>query len=113
MSEREGFSMKDSDVDALPSSGSDHPARGPDYVRLLSLLEQASAGSRELDATAGRLSGANPIVTTEDKRTRARLDTWLPYTTSLDAALTLYRTKPDRIPTDPLKACAEALRQWH
>ncbi|HEY1034999.1 MAG TPA: hypothetical protein VGE09_08460 [Pseudoxanthomonas sp.] len=35
-----------------------------------------------------------------------------PYTTSLDAAVTLYKTKPDRISTDPMKVCAEALRQW-
>lgn len=34
------------------------------------------------------------------------------WTTSLDAAVTLYKVKPDRIPSDPKKVCAEALRQW-
>lgn len=37
---------------------------------------------------------------------------YLRYSASLDAALSLYKVRPDRIPTDPLKACAEALRQW-
>lgn len=32
------------------------------------------------------------------------------YTASLDAALTLYRERPDVIPTDPRKATAAALR---
>ncbi len=32
------------------------------------------------------------------------------YTTSLDAAVTLYKEKPQNIPSDPMKVCAEALR---
>lgn len=34
------------------------------------------------------------------------------YTTSLDAAVTLYKRKPEVISSDPRKVCAEALRQW-
>jgi hypothetical protein len=34
----------------------------------------------------------------------------LDYTTSLDAAVTLYKKKPDSIPTDPMLVCAAALR---
>lgn len=33
-----------------------------------------------------------------------------PYTALLDAALTLYRHPPERVPSDPCAACAEALR---
>ena len=33
-------------------------------------------------------------------------------TTSLDAAVTLYKQKPETISIDPRKVCAEALRQW-
>lgn len=34
------------------------------------------------------------------------------YTAAVDAALALYRKKPDRIPSDPLKVLADALEQW-
>ena len=34
------------------------------------------------------------------------------YTASIDAALTLYKKRPEMVSTDPLKACVEALRQW-
>jgi hypothetical protein len=34
-----------------------------------------------------------------------------PYTALLDAALTLYRYRPERVPSDPRAACAKALRE--
>jgi hypothetical protein len=34
-----------------------------------------------------------------------------PYTALLDAALTLHRYRPERVPSDPCAACAEALRE--
>ncbi len=33
------------------------------------------------------------------------------YTTSLSAAASLYLDKPERIPSDPVKCCEEALKQ--
>lgn len=33
------------------------------------------------------------------------------FTTSLDAAVTLYKTKPDHVPSNPIQACIEGLAQ--
>jgi hypothetical protein len=41
----------------------------------------------------------------------AAIDQVPPYTALLDAALTLYRYRPERVPSDPCAACAEALRE--
>ena len=34
------------------------------------------------------------------------------YTSSLDAAMMLYKVIPERVPSNPVAACAEALKQW-
>lgn len=34
------------------------------------------------------------------------------FSESLDAAVSLYKVRPATIPADPMKVCAEALRQW-
>lgn len=34
------------------------------------------------------------------------------YTRSIDAALSLYKTKPALVPSNALAACIEALEQW-
>lgn len=80
--------MAEFDVDAPPSSGSDHPARGPDYKRLLALLENATEGSDGMDALivlelyGGPSEELAGLIGLGIART-------LNFTTSLDAALTL------------------------
>ncbi len=34
------------------------------------------------------------------------------YTASIDAAMTLYKQVPERIPSNAIAACKEALQQW-
>ena len=71
---------------------------------LIAELERATKGSRELDEAIHR------IVAPEEWTIQNSPFTWPDYTDSLDAALTLYKTRPDMIPTNPLKACVEALK---
>ena len=69
--------------------------------QLIALLRRAKEGSRDLDWQIHA-----EIIGLASKGLH------LPhYTTSLDAALTLYWKKPNKMPTDPIKACIEALNQ--
>lgn len=87
----------------------------PDLTKLIEKLEAVKEGSRELDREVAFAVG----WTTSDTGTyrwicpHGRREIDAPgFTWSLDAALTLYRTKPERIPARALSACVEALQQW-
>ena len=96
---------------------------------LIAELEAATEGSRELsDKVALAIGWKNEIHGDEARGYFVpRYATWTspegvqqppnewwppPVTQSLDAALTLYKLRPDMIPSDPLKACLEALKEW-
>lgn len=82
-------------------------------TELLAALEGATGPSRELDAEIAASEGWTRFS-----------DYWLSpsgrqrqyhppaYTASLDAALTLYKEKPECVPFNPIKACIEGLKQW-
>ena len=77
---------------------------------LIAKMEQAGEGSRKLDAEIAFQSGWH--VDNNDNWIGPQGEIVVPhYTTSLDAALTLYNVVPDVISTDPIKACIEGLKQ--
>ena len=88
---------------------------------LLDLADRAEREepSKDLDGAIGYAVGATPKAKPVykrghyigNKRVLLRIEAvWLPYTTSLDAAVTLYPKKPAIILSDPKKVCAGALR---
>lgn len=99
---------------------------------LIIRLEKATEGSQEMDVEILKATGALPAGLVadgiwsangmhflaccrpgeQDQYPRYQRDIMIKsYTTSLDAALTLYKSKPLAIPTNPITACLEALRQ--
>lgn len=85
---------------------------------LIARLEEATEGSRELDAEIALTvfpalmecrsdpeQGEGHWIHPRYGKTYA-----LDYTTSIDAAATLYPEMPERVPSDPLNACIEALK---
>lgn len=74
---------------------------------LIQRLEEATEGSRELDLIVNEAAGGAPA----ESITETMIGQWLPhYTTSIDAAKSLYPVVPEMMPSDPLKACVEALK---
>lgn len=88
----------------------------PDLLGLAERVEKASGPDRELDhrialvAQDGRLGR---FSTAEAWVKAATEENWNSpmFTASLDAAMTLYIRVPERIPSNPRQATAEALRQ--
>lgn len=104
---------------------------------LIERLEQATEGSRELECRislslfdpqlmvdpGGYSPEQHPAEYAKASKAFGDLSGWSdweglyhildakPWTTSIDAALTLYLRKPERVPSDPRLACIEALRQ--
>jgi hypothetical protein len=72
-------------------------------LELASRCEKATGPDRELDLAIALAVGDETWAEPD----RAKLY----YTASLDAAMSLYLRVPERIPSDPRKATAEALRQ--
>lgn len=74
-------------------------------------VEAATGPDRELDLLIWRV--ADPVNATDCLDVNcAKPLPWLHlYTSSLDAAMTLYVHLPERVPSCPRKALAEALRQ--
>ncbi len=67
-------------------------------------IEAATEGSRELDRAIATALLGRPYISFQDAP--------IPhYTSSVDAALSLYLRVPDRVPSNPRLAAAEALRQ--
>lgn len=84
-----------------------------DVSGLIARIEGGAFGP-EVDAEVARAFG---LRVSEDDRwlvthdRSADLLTWVPrYTTSLDAAVTLYRVVPDLVPPDPRAIVVRALR---
>lgn len=58
----------------------------------------------------GRMSDGSPIC---DSLHGTTIHRDVPdYTASIDAAMTLYKRAPERIPSNALDVCKEALQQW-
>lgn len=83
---------------------------------LIERLERATGPDRELDAAIAQAIGIDIGYFVRDMRGNfigVSNNVTIPAcTSSIDAALTLYKSKPDRVPSDPRKACVEALKQW-
>lgn len=82
---------------ALSRPSGDHPSRGA-LLALAEGCENESGPNFRLDTKIAML-------------VNGKLGRRLSYTASLDAAMTLYVRVPERVPADPRKAAAEALRQ--
>ena len=83
---------------------------------LIAGREAATEGSRELDhAIAGELGWTRMepwILKGEYFLDPEGNEKVVPFwSISIDGALTLYKTTPERIPSNPLTACIEALKQ--
>lgn len=81
-------------------------SRADVVLDLIARLEKESRPSRELDEAIRAYVKARP------SELHASGSTWFEpelYTASIDAALTLYRTVPERVPSNPIKVCIEAL----
>ena len=79
-----------------------------DLETLIADLEAAEEGSRKLDY---RIHALLHNQTSEWVWEQDFVHHDIPhYTTSLDAALTLYRDRPDFVPSDPRLTCVDALR---
>jgi len=81
-----------------------------DLATLIQSLKAAKEGTRELDAKihASKFPSYG---------SHGMWQYWIgrecpAYTTSVDAALSLYKTKPERVPSDPLKACIARIQAW-
>jgi hypothetical protein len=85
-----------------------HTARYPSQSVL---FDPGSVGRDRRDPKYGMLSDF-PLDGWSDYEAVARAISAPRYTTSLDAALMLYKLKPRVVPSNPLEACIEALRQW-
>lgn len=86
-----------------------------DLLALAAECEKAEGPSRGLDrkifeATTG-LSASHWLPGFTGGSLIRHMDTPR-YSDSIDAALTLYKVVPARIPSNPLAVCVEALRQW-
>lgn len=83
---------------------------------LIARLEVAVGSDQELDAAIGVLVGYTPKEKKHYKRgyyplRLLRIERIYPaYTGSLDAALTLFHEKPEKISTDPRQVCSAALK---
>ena len=85
------------------------------------MLSDRLTASRECDAEIARALGWGCVITDPVCdgmwvcwRKEYRSGEWImlkPYTTSLDAAASLYLDKPTMIPSDPLECCRAALKQ--
>lgn len=84
-----------------------------DTAKLAERIEALDEPCREIDAEIARAMSGNPSNYYYDRFDGEwASDTHAShYTASLDAAMTLYKTLPERVPSDPKAACAEALRQ--
>ena len=89
-------------------------ARTEQLEALIARLSVAVGGDRELDHIIAYATGNGDPRDNSPPGVPRQAYVWYPkqYTASLDAALTLYTTRPEFVPTNPIKACLEALRQW-
>lgn len=71
---------------------------------LIAKLEAADGPARELDYEIAAAIGWPDAPHSKQHARR--------YTESVDAALTLYKEKPNRVPSNPIDACIEGLKQW-
>jgi hypothetical protein len=99
-----------------------------DLLELAARVEAADGPSQDLNLAIWRAVNPNGYAIWEGQqrgllnkqwdeerrqvtlKARARVEA-KPFTTSLDAAMQLYVTLPERVPSDPRQAVVEALRQ--
>jgi hypothetical protein len=89
---------------------------GDVLLELAARCEAATGADRDLDlAIYAALGAVAPVGDDQywlspDKATR-HYESLIPhYTSSIDAALTLFKVLPGKVPTNPRAVCAEALR---
>lgn len=88
------------------TSQSNHSPSTQASVRsLIAALEKATGPDHELDAAIADLVDL-PIIE------NGQVVACPLFTSSIDAAMTLYKSIPDRVPAKALSACREALQQW-
>lgn len=83
-----------------------------DRTALIARLEKAAGPDRELDGDIWRAIDPVADQCWPHWSAEQRENMTPRFSASLDAALTLYRQPPQRIPADPRQACIEGLKQW-
>jgi hypothetical protein len=84
---------------------------------LIARLESATEGSRELDVAIADVADGWPVCRDPAWRIAPHgasvhaLTAVRAYSTSLDAAVKLYKTRPTRIPSNPLRVCIDAMKK--